>query len=113
MELTPRSAETRAAIVDDLDNDRRGDALVLVDSVLADLDTFEARAARFAQLLGNVAAEQDDARLAVTRARAIHVPSTDHGTGFDPYCVGCWEAGGQDGAPSWPCPTVVALGVIT
>jgi hypothetical protein len=41
--------------------------------------------------------------------RVLHRPSTDHGEDFDPYCVGCWEAGGMDGAPSWPCPTVQAL----
>ncbi len=44
-------------------------------------------------------------------ALAIHVPSTDHGDGYEPYCAGCWEAGGEDGAPSWPCATAQALGL--
>lgn len=30
---------------------------------------------------------------------------------WNPYCHGCWEAGGMDGAPSWPCPTAIAVGV--
>lgn len=25
------------------------------------------------------------------------------------HCVGCWEGGGEDGAVSWPCPTVRAI----
>lgn len=41
----------------------------------------------------------------------IHKPSVDHRAGFDPYCVGCWDAGGMDGAPSYPCATAKALGV--
>lgn len=35
----------------------------------------------------------------------LHRPSTDHGENFNPYCVGCWEEGGEDGAPSFPCRT--------
>jgi hypothetical protein len=38
----------------------------------------------------------------------IHRPSVDHGE-YRPYCLGCWEAGGEDGAPLWPCPTIRAL----
>lgn len=40
---------------------------------------------------------------------ALHAPSTDHPAGSDPYCLGCWQAGGEDGAPSYPCPTVQAI----
>lgn len=43
------------------------------------------------------------------RVRELHKPSTDHGEGYDPYCVGCWEAGGMDAAPLHPCPTIRAL----
>jgi hypothetical protein len=46
---------------------------------------------------------------AIDRVRALHRPSTDHGVKYDPHCVGCWEAGGEDGAPLWPCPTIRAL----
>ncbi len=43
---------------------------------------------------------------------ALHYPSDDHNEpGWEPYCVGCWEAGGMDGAPTYPCPTARALGV--
>lgn len=42
---------------------------------------------------------------------ALHRPSTDHNPVGDPYCVGCWQAGGFDGAPSYPCPTASACGV--
>jgi hypothetical protein len=48
----------------------------------------------------------DEVRL---RVEAIHRPSTNHSAGYKPYCLGCWEAGGEDGAPSWPCPTIAAL----
>lgn len=47
--------------------------------------------------------------LAFRTLLAIHRPSADHGDGYHPYCIGCWEAGGQDGAPSWPCPTVETI----
>lgn len=46
---------------------------------------------------------------ALDRVRALHRPSTDHRPASLPYCVGCWEAGGYDGAPSHPCPTIAAL----
>lgn len=36
----------------------------------------------------------------------FHRPSTDHGDAYAPYCVGCWEEGGMDGAPNHPCRTV-------
>lgn len=36
---------------------------------------------------------------------AIHRPSEDHPIGKDAYCVGCWEACGMEGTPSWPCQT--------
>jgi Family of unknown function (DUF6221) len=39
----------------------------------------------------------------------LHAPSTDHGSGYDPYCTGCWDEGGQDGAPIYPCRTVRIL----
>jgi hypothetical protein len=51
-----------------------------------------------------IAAEQK-----IAAVIAIHHPSADHAAGMDPYCVGCWRAGGEDGAPSWPCPTIAAL----
>lgn len=35
----------------------------------------------------------------------IHQPSGPQAAGRDPYCVGCWEEGGMDGAPTWPCAT--------
>jgi hypothetical protein len=38
----------------------------------------------------------------------VHQPSTGHGE-YDPYCVGCWEAGGYDAAPTHPCETVRAI----
>lgn len=41
----------------------------------------------------------------------LHRPSTDHGD-QDPYCVGCWEAGGMDGAPTYPCQTVRRLATV-
>jgi len=46
---------------------------------------------------------------AVEAVRAIHVPSEDHPEGHFPYCVGCYAAGGYDGAPPWPCPTIEAI----
>jgi len=46
---------------------------------------------------------------AVEAVRAIHVPSEDHPEGHFPYCVGCHAAGGYDGAPPWPCPTIEAI----
>ena len=55
-------------------------------------------------------AEVDDLEAAIERVQALHRPSLDHGAGFDPYCVGCFEAAGEDGAPSWEdCPTLKAL----
>lgn len=36
---------------------------------------------------------------------SFHTPSTDHGEGHEPYCLGCWAEGGYDGAPNWPCTT--------
>ena len=42
----------------------------------------------------------------------LHHPSTTHQEGTLAYCVGCWEAGGEDGAPSHPCATLRALGTI-
>jgi hypothetical protein len=42
------------------------------------------------------------------RVEALHRPSGDRGK-YRPYCLGCWEAGGEDGAPLWPCPTIRAL----
>ena len=39
----------------------------------------------------------------------LHRPSPAVAPGYDPYCVGCWEEGGQDGAPSYPCKTVRIL----
>lgn len=36
----------------------------------------------------------------------LHRPSTDHGDTYDAYCVGCWEEGGMDGAPTYPCRTI-------
>lgn len=49
-------------------------------------------------------------KVQITSVLAIHRPSADHGVGKDPYCIGCWEAGGTDGAPTWPCPTAWAVG---
>ena len=46
---------------------------------------------------------------AIEAVLAKHQSSTDHPAGFLPYCVECWEAGGMDGAPTWPCPTVRAI----
>jgi hypothetical protein len=43
------------------------------------------------------------------RILELHRASTDHHADKDPYCVGCWEAGGLDGAPSHPCPTLRLL----
>lgn len=40
----------------------------------------------------------------------IHRPVEHEVEGYLPYCHGCWEAGGMDGAPSWPCETARALG---
>lgn len=36
----------------------------------------------------------------------IHKPSQDGS-----FCEGCWQAGGEDGAPGWPCETAKAIGV--
>lgn len=48
----------------------------------------------------------NDAR---SRVLVIHQPSKDHGLDKDPYCIGCWRAGGMDGAPSYPCETALAV----
>lgn len=45
----------------------------------------------------------------VDKIMEFHRASTDHGQAFSPYCVGCWEEGGMDGAPTWPCKTVQAI----
>jgi len=45
----------------------------------------------------------------LSKIAEIHRPSTDHGPNYEPYCVGCWEAGGEDGAPLYPCPTLRAV----
>lgn len=37
---------------------------------------------------------------------ALHHPSLENRIGMEPYCVGCWEGGGQDGAMLWPCDTI-------
>lgn len=52
--------------------------------------------------------EIDRLRAKIARAEAIHKP-VQEAPEYDPFCVGCWDAGGQDGAPSWPCPTILAL----
>lgn len=59
--------------------------------------------------VGRLVDERNALRGAVVRVVALHRPSTDHGPDHDPYCVGCYEAGGYDGAPSWPCPTFQAV----
>ena len=48
--------------------------------------------------------------VALDRVRALHRPSTGHSAGTNPWCEGCYEAGGYDGAPGWPCPTIEAIG---
>jgi hypothetical protein len=68
--------------------------------------------AAVAQRTAHLVIEAERLREVVGRVgliRDLHRPSSDHREGFEPYCVGCWEAGGMDGAPSWPCPTVRLL----
>lgn len=40
---------------------------------------------------------------------AIHRPEREARPGFDPICLGCYEAGGSDGSEIYPCPTVRAV----
>lgn len=43
----------------------------------------------------------------------LHWPSSDKpGPEFSSYCEGCWEEGGMDGAPAYPCRTVRAIATI-
>jgi hypothetical protein len=49
-------------------------------------------------------AEHADLLAQIKRVRALHRVSNDGS-----FCVGCWEAGGYDGAPSYPCSTIIAL----
>lgn len=46
--------------------------------------------------------------MALGAVLALHVANADPDP-FEHYCIGCWEAGGEDGAPAWPCPTVRAI----
>jgi hypothetical protein len=47
---------------------------------------------------------------AVRAVLDLHRPSTTHGPGYAPFCMGCWEAAGQDAAPSHvDCPTIAAI----
>lgn len=49
------------------------------------------------------------AEAAIARVREIHTAARVPPE-FEPYCVGCFEAGGGDGAPLWTdCPTIRAL----
>lgn len=48
----------------------------------------------------------DPHQVAVCDAHRQIVELHFNGTGF---CVGCWEAGGEDGAPPFPCPTLRVL----
>lgn len=48
--------------------------------------------------------EAQAAEAAIARVESIHHLSVEGG-----FCVGCWEAAGEDGAPSWPCPTIIAI----
>jgi hypothetical protein len=58
--------------------------------------------------LAFTAAVRGEQRDAVLRR---HRPSEDHPPGSRPYCVGCWEAGGFNGAALYPCSTALDLGV--
>lgn len=46
------------------------------------------------------------------RIVAFHRPSTDHPHGWNAYCVGCYEEGGMDGAPNYPCKTIRLLAAV-
>lgn len=46
-----------------------------------------------------------EVRTLIAKVLAFHRPSDDHGPYYSAYCVGCWEEGGEDGAPTWPCKT--------
>lgn len=73
----------------------------------AHTDRVVARAQHFLAFLES-ADEETGRDETVDRILKIHRSSSDHGT-RSPYCVGCWEAGGMDGAPTYPCPTVRAI----
>lgn len=45
-------------------------------------------------------------REALAPLYAHHRPSDERREGWAPYCRGCWEDSGMDGAPTWPCPTL-------
>lgn len=60
-------------------------------------------------LRSHALALQGSLRAVVQAVLSVHRPSQEDDPRYDPHCVGCWEAGGEDGAPSWPCPTVDAL----
>jgi hypothetical protein len=59
-----------------------------------------------AEFITHARTDLDALRGAVEDVLALHRPKD---RAFDACCVGCWEAGGEDGAPSWPCPTVTAI----
>lgn len=50
-----------------------------------------------------------EVRTLIAKVMDLHQPSGPQAAGREPYCVGCWEEGGMDGAPTWPCKTVQAL----
>jgi hypothetical protein len=61
-----------------------------------------------------IAAARTDLPAAIAALQAvlaIHAASTEHLRGSAAYCVGCYEAGGEDGQILWPCPTVRAISV--
>lgn len=48
-------------------------------------------------------------REALAPVYAHHRPIEERREGYAPYCRGCWEDSGMDGAPTWPCPTLALI----